>query len=73
MTNRARLTLVDIIYIGTSIAVLGILGQPFYRVLADQGPNLGTGMGLLMQSLVPGILIALLVVVFTVATEGRVN
>lgn len=67
---RARLTLVDVVNIGASIAVLVFLAVPLYDVLQQQAGELGAGVELLMQALVPVTLVAVLVVVFTVAVKG---
>lgn len=67
---RARLTLVDVVHITASMAVLVFLGVPFYDILQQQAGDLSPGVELLMQALVPVTLVALLVVIFTVAVKG---
>jgi len=68
--QRARLTLVDMINIAVSVAVLAFLGIPFYEILRSQAGDLGAGVELLLQAMVPALLIALLIVIYSVAVTG---
>lgn len=68
--DRARLTIVDVVNVSVSIAVLAFLGIAFYDVLAESS-ELPTGFELLMQATIPGTLVALLIVIYTTAVRGR--
>lgn len=67
--DRARLTLLDVVYIAASLAVLAFLAQVFYPILQEQAGELGTGTGLLVQTLVPALVIAILYITFAIATS----
>jgi hypothetical protein len=70
MTARARITLVDIIYIAVSMAVLAFLAPVLYDLLAAKAGVLGTGELYLFQLIVPGILITMLMVIYSTAVSG---
>lgn len=70
MTDRARLTLVDVVFLGASIAVLSALVPPLYDLLNQQASQLGTGELYLFQLVVPGIVLTLLVVMLATAATG---
>jgi len=70
MNSRARLTIVDALFISVSMAVLGFLAQPLYRILNDSAGSLGTGEAYLMQMIVPGLIVSVLIVTFSVAVGG---
>jgi len=67
--DRARLTFVDVIFLGVSLAVLAILVRPFYDILDDQASVLSVGEAYMFQLLVPGIVAMLLIVMLATAVN----
>jgi hypothetical protein len=68
--DRGRLTIVDVVFIAVSVAVLAALAPAVYTLLQQQAGELGTGSGYLFQMVVPGIVATLLVVTYATATGG---
>lgn len=72
MTDRARLTPVDVIFIGVGIAVFVFLAEPLYTVMDQQAAagTLDTPEAYLFQ-LIPGALvITLMYVMYATAVGG---
>jgi len=67
-SNRGRLTPVDVVFIGVSVAMFAFLMEPFYTLLQDA--NLGVGAGFLFQMIPAGLVMSLLVVVYATALTG---
>jgi hypothetical protein len=67
--DRARLTFIDVIFLGISLAVLAILARPLYSVLDKQADVLSTGEAYMFQLLVPGIVATLLIVMLATAVN----
>jgi len=67
MTDRGRLTPVDVVFFSVAVAALYFLGQPFLALLNQQSGQLGTGTELLFTMLVPGLVLALLFSVYTIS------
>jgi len=67
--DRARLTFVDVIFLGVNLAVLAILARPFYDILGDQASVLSVGEAYMFQLLVPGIVAMLLIVMLATAVN----
>lgn len=68
--TRARITLIDVVFITASLAVLAFLSPVLYDVLEQQTDVLGTGELLFMQMLIPGIVLTLLVLLFSRAVSS---
>lgn len=68
--RRARITLIDVVFIAASLAVLAFLSPALYEVLQQQTDVLGTGELLFMQMLVPAIVLTLLVLTFSRAVSS---
>lgn len=70
MTNRARLTPVDVVFAATSLAMVAFFAQPVYTALNDNADALGTGAAYMFQMLMPALIVTLLFVVFATAVGG---
>lgn len=66
--NRGRLTPVDIVFVGASLAVLTFLSDPYYTMLGNA--NLGTGVDLLFRMLVPSLVAMLIFTVYRTSLIG---
>lgn len=70
MNDRARLTPVDVIYIGVGIAVLAFLVEPLYMLMNANAGELGKAEAFLFQMIVPGIVMTILYVMYSTAISG---
>lgn len=68
MSDRARITPVDVVFIGVSLGLLVFLFEPVYQLLGDS--NLGAGTELLFRMTLPGLAAMLLFVTYRVSLLG---
>jgi len=66
--RRARLTPVDVILAGASLAIFAFLSEPFYTLL--NGANLSTEVDLLFRMLPPSLAAMLLFVIYQTSLIG---
>lgn len=70
MDDRARLTPVDVAYYGIAIFVFGLLAVPIYTLLNANAGSLGVGDAYLLRMVIPGALLAVLVLIMATAVGG---
>lgn len=71
MDDRARLTPVDVAWIGVAVFILMLLAPPIYGLMNANVGSLGTGDAYLLRMIIPGALIAILVVIYATAVKGQ--
>lgn len=69
--DRARLTPVDVAYIGVGLFIIGILGVPIYGLLNANAASLSTGDAYLFRMVIPGAILGAFVIVFQIAIQGK--
>lgn len=67
MSERGRLTPVDVVFFGMAGALVLILGPVFLEVLDANAGRISTPTAFLFQLIVPGLLMTLLSIVLVVA------
>jgi hypothetical protein len=70
MNTRARLTPVDVVFIGVAIFVLGNLAPAVYTVLSNNSGELSTGAAYLFQLVFPGLIMTILIVTYVTGVSG---
>lgn len=68
--RRARLTLIDVIFMGVSLFVIGIVAGPVFEILDDQAGVIGTGPAFMFRIVVPGLIVTLMVVIWRTSLGG---
>lgn len=71
MTDRARLTLIDLVYILMALAYLGALYPVFSSSLESNSDSIAPGPGLLLQLILPITVLVLLTVIWVKTIGGR--
>lgn len=71
MGERARLTPVDVGWIGVGVFIFGLLIGPIYEALNGNAAALGTGDAYLFRMVIPGAILAVFVVVMATSIEGQ--
>jgi len=67
MSDRGRLTPVDVVFFGMAGALVLILGPVFLEVLNDNAGSFSQPTAFLFQLIVPGLLMTLLSIILVVA------
>lgn len=70
MDVRARLTPIDVVFLGIAIFILGNLAPPVYTVLADNAGEMSTGAAYVWQLIFPGLIVTILVVTYVTGVSG---
>lgn len=70
MNDRARLTPVDIAYVGVAVFVFGLLIGPIYTLLNLNIGALGAGDVYLFRMVIPAALIGVLVMIMATSVSG---
>lgn len=71
MDERARLTPVDIAYVGVGVFVLGLLIPSAYELMNANIASLGTGDAYLFRMVFPAALLGVMVMIFATAVGGE--
>jgi len=71
MDDRARLTPVDVAFLGVAVFMLGILIDPIYTLLNANLGSLGTGDAYMVRLIIPGALVAVFVTIYQIAIQGQ--
>ena len=69
--SRGRITIVEVVFFAASIAVLAFVTEPMYSILDQYASELGTGEAFLFRMVVPGLIMTVLVLVYTTAVGGH--
>lgn len=70
MDVRARLTPIDVIFIGLAVFILGNLAPVVYTVFADHADEMSTGAAYVWQLIFPGMIVTILVVIYVTGVSG---
>lgn len=65
--ERARLTIVDVVFIAVALAAVGFLIGPMYAAMNANISELDTGTAYLMRMVPAGLVLTLLVIAYTSA------
>lgn len=71
MSDRGRLTPVDVAWIGVAIFLLGLLLVPAYELMNANVGALGTGDAYLLRMVFPAALLGAFAYLFATSVEGR--
>jgi len=71
MSERGRITPIDVVFVGASVAALAFLAEPLYSLLNQSNNGLGPGVELLFRMIVPGLLGSLLLIVYITGLVGE--
>lgn len=70
MIQRAQITIPDVVFFAVGIVVLAGLAPVIYRLLGKNASSFSTGTVMLYQIVIPGLVVTLVVVMFTIAVGG---
>lgn len=68
--RRGRLTLIDVIWLGVSLFLIGVMAGPIFTVVDNHAAILGTGPAYMFRIVVPGLIVTLMVVLWVTAIGG---
>lgn len=68
--TRARLTIIDVVWITAALFVAGVLIGPIFTALENNAGSLGTGEAYLFQMVPAGIVLTILIVLWQIAVTG---
>lgn len=71
MDERARLTPVDVAWIGVALFMLGILIVPIYTLLNANAGSLGMGDASMARMVVPGAIVTVFVYIMATSIQGQ--
>ncbi|MCG1002861.1 MULTISPECIES: hypothetical protein [Halobacterium] len=71
MTRRAQLTIPDVVYGAAALLILSALAPVVYQLLNQNAGDFRIGTTMLWQLVVPGMVMTLLIVIFSTAVGGR--
>jgi hypothetical protein len=69
--DRARLTPVDVAWVGVAVFMFGTLVVPIYGLYNENVGALGTGDAALLRAIIPATLIAVAVVIMATSAAGQ--
>ena len=70
MDVRARLTPVDVIYIGIALFILGNLAPAVYTTFSNNAGEMSTGAVYVWQLIFPGMIMTIIIVTYVTGVSG---
>jgi hypothetical protein len=68
--SRGQITIPDVVYFAAGLLVIAGLSPVIYRLLQQNSSSFSPGTVMLWQAILPGLLMTMLLIIFTIAVGG---